>query len=202
MCRWGSLIASSQLPADVPVLSDDPSPKLTCCLVNVTSIPGVVLPPRDQQRPPWNQPSRKLLKTSLGEQLKWLTPEEDQKTLGLAAYFGLFLRSKWILFEQGGVSVGTSQRKTKYGTMKSRKPGSQGIFGSSFPGWMELVLGTICWFRGVSRQVRASRGEQEGYYEWWHRLNCQIYHSNFNHLVVTHCRQERDVSGIYYSGLL
>lgn len=129
-------------------------------------------------------------------------PEEDQKTLGLAAYFGLFLRSKWILFEQGGVSVGTSQRKTKYGTMKSRKPGSQGIFGSSFPGWMEIVLGTICWFRGVSRQVRTNRGEQEGYYELWHRLNCQIYHSNFNHPVVTHCRQERDVSGTYSSGLL
>lgn len=166
MCRWGSLIASSQLPAVFPALSDDPSPKLVRCLVNVTSIPGVALPPRYQQRPPWNQPSRKLLKTNLREQLKWLTPEEDQKTLGLAAYFGLFLRSKWILFKHRGVSIGTSQRKTKYGTMKSRKRGSQGIFGSSCPWWMEIVLGTTCCFRGVSRQVRTSRGEQEGYYEW------------------------------------
>lgn len=78
----------------------------------------------------------------------------------------------WTLPEQqvnhirtGGGSVGTSQRETKCGTMESRKQRSQAIWGSICPRWMEVVLGTTCWFKGVLRKVKTSGGEQEGYYE-------------------------------------
>jgi hypothetical protein len=36
------------------------------------------------------------------------------------------------------------------------------------------VLGTTCWFKGVLRKVKTSGGEQEGYYEWWQWLKCQV----------------------------